>query len=174
MKNFKALSIRYIIFLLTFSFSFISGCQWTSCSCGNGDSKSNVKTTQKIIPIDFILSQIQKNKIYLSNQNSESGTEEIYQIERGGRLFVTGSDVYYIKNGDVAWQSSPARKYQMLNNIYYVATGDYVFCAMKDGRVLWKTGLANSGSCVIKDGILFVLTANGVKKLDLKSGKGVL
>jgi hypothetical protein len=166
--------IGKIAVILCCSLAAISGCRCSSCSSGAGDKNNSEVKTQKIIPVGSVLSSIQKKIINRSNEINESGFIPLYKVEKGGRLFVTGSDVYYIKNGDIAWQSSPARKYQKLNNRYYVATGDYVFCAMKDGTVIWKTGLVNIGTCEIRDGVLFVSTGNGEKKLNLNTGKGTL
>ncbi len=166
--------VKYILFILSLLFSSVSGCQCTACSSENTGQKTIEKIPQNIIPLKSVFSGIQKEILQQSNDNRDSGSAESYRIEQGGRLFITGSDVYYVKNGDIAWQSSAARKYQKLKNRYYVATGDFVFCAMEDGRVLWKTGLLNSGSCEIKNGVLFVLTPDGEKKLNPKSGEGVL
>jgi len=174
MKGIRQFKAEYILFILCFLFSLISGCQCTSCSCSNGNRNNKEIKTQRIIPFDFILSRINKEIINNPDAGYAAASASSYQVERGGRLFVTGSDVYYVRDGKIAWQSSPAKQYQKLNGRYYVATGDYVFCTIADGTVLWKTGLVNSGSCEIRDGALFILTGNGEKKLNLKSGEGML
>jgi len=165
---------RYIILILFISSSAIPGCQCTSCSCGGGDQDKKEITSWNIIPFEFILSRINKNETSMPTVKNNTESPPSYQVERGGRLFITGAEVYYVREGKIAWQSSPAKKYQKLNSRYYVATGDYVFCALADGRVIWKTGLVNSGSCEIRDGALYVLTGHGEKKLNYKTGEGMM
>lgn len=165
---------RYIIFILFISFSAIPGCQCTSCSSGGSDQEKKEVTAGNIITYDFILSRINKKEVSAAAGGSNTEPLPSYQVEKGGRLFITGAEVYYVRDGKIAWQSSPAKKYQKLNSRYYVATGDYVFCALANGRVIWKTGLVNSGSCEIRDGALYVLTGQGEKKLNFKTGEGVM
>jgi hypothetical protein len=164
----------YIILILFITSSAIPGCQCTSCSCGGRGSEKREITAWNIIPFEFILSRINKKEISRTAGGDNTGPAPSYQIESGGRLFITGAEVYYVRDGKIAWQSSPAKKYQKLNSRYYVATGDYVFCALADGRVIWKTGLVNSGSCEIRDGTLYVLTGHGEKKLNFKTGEGMM
>lgn len=165
---------RYIIFISFISFSAIPGCQCTSCSSGGADQEKKEVTAGNTIPYDFILSPINKKEVSAAAGGIITEPLPSYQVERGGRLFITGAEVYYVRDGKIAWQSSPAKKYQKLNSRYYVATGDYVFCALADGRVIWKTGLVNSGSCEIRDGALYVLTGQSEKKLNFKTGEGMM
>lgn len=155
--------ISYFLCLFLF---IIPGCQCSSCFCGGDESAGAGQDQNNIIPGGFHLSPAQK-------KSDGPALTSFYKIEHGGKLFITRSDVFYVKNGAVSWQSSPAQKYQKLAGRYYVATGDYVFCALEDGTVVWKTSLTNSGSCDIKDGKLHVLTGQGERKLNLNSGENV-
>lgn len=97
--------------------------------------------------------------------------QENNSIERGGKFFITGDEIIYVKNGNIAWQSSPVKKYIKAGGKFYIATGDSVFCTLKDATVVWKTPVANAGSCHMERGILVVQTSGGHEKLNPATGE---
>lgn len=106
-----------------------------------------------------------------ANQDKAPGSKrETGKVDQGGKLYITRTDVYYVRDGKILWQSGPAQRYQKLDKRYFVATGDYVFCVKEEGTVIWKRNLPNKGSCDIKEGKLYVATLRGETALNLGSG----
>lgn len=150
-----------ILCLCAFS---IPGCQCTSCSSCNSCAPDGHQQ-----PLD-----IKANNLYRVSQVNQDKPHDTKRdpgtIDQGGKLYITRTDVFYIREGKVLWQSSPAQRYQKQDNRYFVATGDYVFCVKEEGTVIWKRTLPNKGSCDIKEGKLYVATDRGVSALNLGSG----
>ncbi len=92
-------------------------------------------------------------------------------IERGGKFFITGDEIVYIKNGNIAWQSSSVKRYIKTGGKFFIATGDNVFCTLKDATVVWKTPLPNDGSCHMENGVLVVQTPTGDKRFNPDTGR---
>ena len=88
-----------------------------------------------------------------------------------GRLLITRSNAYLIKDGRIKWQSrsmgDPVRRGDRL----FLAAGDFVFCAMSDGPVVWKKALVNDGSIELKDGKVIVRSKGSYVALDESSGE---
>lgn len=88
-----------------------------------------------------------------------------------GRLIITRKNVYFIKDGKVRWQGKvsgdPARKGERL----FVAAGEFVFCAMSDGPVVWKRSLVNDGSIELKEGRVIVKSNGKALALDESTGE---
>ena len=57
------------------------------------------------------------------------------------------------------------------NELIYVASGDYVFCAMKEGPVKWRKNIKNKGKVEFKEGKLVVHTPQGLTELDPLTGQ---
>lgn len=87
--------------------------------------------------------------------------EEKVKPQPEGRLLVTRYDIYFIKHGKILWEgklvSGPVKE----GNKLFVASGEYVFCAMVDGPVLWKQNIKN-------DGMLSIINGNVVVKAEGK------
>jgi hypothetical protein len=96
--------------------------------------------------------------------------EEKAKPQPEGRLLVTRYDVYFIKDGKILWEgklvSDPVREGDKL----FVASGEYVFCAMADGPVLWKQSIRNDGRLSVSEGKV-VVKADG-KDINLDSETG--
>lgn len=88
-----------------------------------------------------------------------------------GRLLITRYNVYFIKEGRVKWQSrikgDPLRKGDRL----FIAAGEYVFCAMSDGPIVWKKSLANDGYIDMKDGKVIVRSNGKYIAIDESTGE---
>lgn len=88
-----------------------------------------------------------------------------------GRLIVTRYDVYFIKEGRVAWDgkvmSEPVRR----GDRFFIAAGKYVFCAMSDGPVVWKKELENDGKLELKNGMVLVQSRGRTISIDEATGE---
>ncbi len=76
-----------------------------------------------------------------------------------GRLLITRYDIYFIKDGKIMWNGKVVNEPVSSGDRIYIASGDYVFCAQKEGTVLWKTKIINDGKVVLAG-----------KKVKIKSG----
>lgn len=96
--------------------------------------------------------------------------EEKAKPQPEGRLLVTRYDVYFIKDGKILWEgkllSGPVKEGDKL----FVASGEYVFCAMIDGPVLWKQSLKNDGKLFLDNGKVVVKV--GGKDINLNPETG--
>jgi len=82
--------------------------------------------------------------------------EEKAKPQPEGRLLVTRYDVYFIKDGKILWEgkllSDPVKDEDKI----FVASGDYVFCALNDGPVLWRQNIKNDGKLSLSEGKVVV------------------
>lgn len=97
--------------------------------------------------------------------------EEKAKPQPEGRLLVTRYDVYFIKDGKILWEgkllSEPVKEGDKL----FVASGEYVFCAMVDGPVLWKQSIKNDGKLSIAEGKVVVKAGGKNINLDQETGQ---
>jgi hypothetical protein len=90
-----------------------------------------------------------------------------------GKLVITNDKVIYILKGKINWEGPLVQKPIHHEGKLYVASGEYVFCALNNNTLLWKVKLENNGKLEIKNNILNVNTSGGFKTIDLKSGKNI-
>jgi outer membrane protein assembly factor BamB len=90
---------------------------------------------------------------------------------RFGRLLVTKYEVYYIQNGKILWESKVMNPPIHWNQNLYIAADNYVFCASKDGPVLWRINMQNDGKLEIRDNRLVVFSQGNESFLDLETGQ---
>lgn len=87
-----------------------------------------------------------------------------------GRLLIAANNIYFIKDGGIKWQGGlkgyPVRKGDRL----FIAAGDYVFCALSDGPIVWKKQIINDGSIEMKDGRVIVNSSGKFTALDELTG----
>ncbi|MFC1670606.1 FecR domain-containing protein [Spirochaetota bacterium] len=88
-----------------------------------------------------------------------------------GRLLITRYQVYFIKNGKVAWGGKIIGEPIRIQDKIYVASGDYIFCASKDGPVLWRKSIKNDGKLKLRDNKLIIKSRNRETALDLETGQ---
>lgn len=97
--------------------------------------------------------------------------EEKVKPQPEGRLLVTRYDVYFIKDGKILWEgkllSEPVKEGDKL----FVASGEYVFCALADGPVLWKQSIKNDGRLSLTDGKVVVKAGGKDVNLDPETGE---
>ncbi|MFA5519765.1 MAG: FecR domain-containing protein [Spirochaetota bacterium] len=82
--------------------------------------------------------------------------EEKAKPQPEGRLLVTRYDVYFIKHGKILWEGKLVSGPVKDGNKLFVASGEYVFCAMVDGPVLWKQSIKNDGMLSFVNGKIIV------------------
>lgn len=87
-----------------------------------------------------------------------------------GMLLVTKYDVYFIKDGKIVWEGKVLSEPVDAGDKLYIASGEYVFCAQKEGPVLWKTKISNNGKLEMSGGKI-KLMSNG-RRVVLDSGTG--
>ncbi|HPS57016.1 MAG TPA: FecR domain-containing protein [Spirochaetota bacterium] len=122
-----------------------------------------VSENREIIEVEEKPGDVVKKIAMFVKQDRENPVPE-------GRLLITRSNVYFIKEGKVKWQSrlrgDPAGRGDRL----FIAAGEYVFCAMSDGPVVWKKPVANDGSIDLKDGKVIVRSNGKPVTLDESTG----
>lgn len=77
-----------------------------------------------------------------------------------GRLLITRYDIYFIKDGRIMWDGKVVSEPVNSGDRIYIASGGYIFCAQKDGPVLWKTKINNDGKLQLAGGKVKI-TSNG-------------
>lgn len=87
-----------------------------------------------------------------------------------GRLLVTRYDIYFIKDGKIIWDGKVINEAVKAGDKLYIASGEYVFCAMSDGPVIWKANIKNDGKIEVTGGKVKV--SAGGKSIVLDSGTG--
>ncbi len=97
--------------------------------------------------------------------------EEKKMPKPDGRLLVTRYEIYFIKGGKVLWEGPVVNQPVKKDTKIYIASGDYVFCADKEGPVLWRKNIANKGKLELQEGKLVVHTAKGTTSLDPDTGQ---
>lgn len=88
-----------------------------------------------------------------------------------GRIVITRHEIYYIKDGLIAWQGPLASEPLRENNRIYAASKDYIFCAEADGPVLWRIELENDGKLELEDERLSVESKGEKAALDPDTGR---
>lgn len=88
-----------------------------------------------------------------------------------GRLLVTRYEIYFIKSGKVQWEGAVIDKPVKKDDFIYIASGDYVFCAHKEGPVKWRKNIKNKGKVEYKENKLVVHVSAGVIELDPDTGQ---
>ncbi len=88
-----------------------------------------------------------------------------------GVILITKFDVYFIKNGSVRWEGKVVNAPIEKDGRLFIASGDYVFCAKKDGQVQWRKNIKNDGKLSIKDKKLMLKVKGKDVKLDLDTGE---
>jgi len=97
--------------------------------------------------------------------------EEKAKPQPEGRLLVTRYDVYFIKDGKILWEgkllSDPVKDEDKI----FVASGDYVFCALNDGPVLWRQSIKNDGKLSLSEGKIVVKSGGRDIPLNPETGE---
>jgi hypothetical protein len=123
-----------------------------------------VSENREIIEVDETPGDLVKKIAMAVKQEKEKPVPE-------GRLLLTRNNVYFIKEGRVKWQSritgDPVRRGDRL----FIAAGQYVFCAMSDGPVVWKKSLTNDGSIELKENKIIVMSNGKAVALDESTGE---
>jgi len=88
-----------------------------------------------------------------------------------GRLLITRYDIYYIKDGKIIWDGKVVSEPVKAGDKLYIASGEYVFCALNDGPVLWKAKIDNEGKLELADGKVKVTSDGKNVVLDSETGK---
>jgi hypothetical protein len=88
-----------------------------------------------------------------------------------GRLLVTRYDIYFIKDGKIVWEGKVINEALKEGDKLYIASGDYVYCAMADGSVLWRVNMKNDGKVAIDGEKLKVYAGRKIIELDSGTGK---
>jgi hypothetical protein len=130
---------------------------------------------KKFSPEDFIKDN--KEIIQVKEKPDEVIKEihKIIKIEKEtprpeGRLLVTRYEVYFIKNGKVEWEGSVVDEPLRHDDKLYIASGEYVFCASKDGPVYWRKKIESDGKLMIRKDTLVVPSQGREMLFDLKTG----
>ncbi len=88
-----------------------------------------------------------------------------------GRLLITRYDIYYIKDGKIVWDGSVVKEPVKAGEKLYIASGEYVFCALNDGPVLWRAEVENDGEVVLAEDKVIVKSKGKSVELDPDTGK---
>lgn len=118
---------------------------------------------QGIIQVDETPGDVAKRVAAIVRQEREMPTP-------GGRLLIAGNNIFFVKDGGIKWKGGlkgyPLRKGDRL----FIAAGDYVFCALSDGPIVWEKQVVNDGSIEMKDGRVIVNSNGKFISLDELSG----
>ncbi len=87
-----------------------------------------------------------------------------------GRLLITRSEVYFIKDGEIAWEGKVVGEPVKVGGMVFIATDDYIFGAKESGPVMWKVPIINDGKVESKDGKIAVFVKGNEMILDPKNG----
>ncbi len=88
-----------------------------------------------------------------------------------GRLLITRYDIYYIKDGKIKWDGKVVNDAVKNNGRLYIASGEYVFCADPEGKVIWRSEVNNEGSLSVEGDKVTVKTGKKDVRLDADTGK---
>ena len=123
-----------------------------------------VKESEEIIDVEEKPRDVLKRISMVIKQEKDMPVPE-------GRLLVTRYDVYLVKNGNVRYsgrlKGGPVRRGDRL----YTASGEYVFCSMTDGPVVWKKSLVNDGNIELKEGMVIVKSNGKTVAIDESTGR---
>lgn len=125
-----------------------------------------IKVEDKPKPVQ---KEIKKAIAQEKKQPKPEKKEEVIVPE--GRLLITRYEMYYIKNGQIAWEGKVLGKPVKSDGMVYAASDDYVFGATSDGPVMWKVQMINDGKVYMKDGAVIVEVKGQQIKLNPKTGK---
>ena len=100
---------------------------------------------------------------------------EVIKVEKespdpGGRLLVTRYEIYFIKNGRIEWEGKLVNDPIHQNDRLFIASGEYVFCAGNDGRIIWKKKIDNDGKISLKGEELSVVSGGKTIRLNSENG----
>lgn len=88
-----------------------------------------------------------------------------------GRLLVTRYDIYFIKDGKIVWDGEVVSEAVKSGDRLYIASGEYVFCALNDGQVIWKAEVVNDGKLEVQGEEVKVMSKGKTVVLDSETGK---
>ena len=88
-----------------------------------------------------------------------------------GRLLVTRSEIYFIKNGRVEWEGKVSAAPVKNKGMVYVASEDYIFCASAEGPVLWKKQMINDGKIDVTGDTATIYVKGVPQKFNAETGK---
>jgi hypothetical protein len=163
---------RILLLFRELAIIYIAMIQLQGCQCGPGSCSDGRTSNQK-----NHLAESGTHKTPCSdNETRETASVrsiENIPVERGGKFFITGTEIVYIQNGSIEWQSSEIKKYAKSGGKFYIATGNNLFCTDNHGSIIWKMTLKNSGSCSLENGELLVFTDSGIRKFNPTSGKTI-
>lgn len=98
---------------------------------------------------------------------------KIKELNKGGRLLILRDKTIYASGGKVIWEGGAVTPVQH-GGRYYIATGNYIFCTLTDGTVIWVNAIQNNGTLEIKGNSVEVPTSSGSKLFELSTGKAKL
>ena len=127
------------------------------------DAKDFARESREIIEV------VQKPKEDIVRINRVIKQEKEKPVAEG-RLLITRYDIYYIKDGRIIWDGKVVGDPVDTGDKIYIASGEYIFCAQKEGPVLWKTKMDNDGKLQLAGGKVKI-TSNG-KRVVLNSETG--
>jgi len=163
---------RILLLTRKMAILYITIIQLSGCQCGTGPCSDGRSDNQK--------NNITESVMYKPPGSDKGAREtasgrviESIPVERGGKFFITGTEIVYIKNGTIEWQSSEIKKYAKSGEKFYIATGSNIFCTDNHGSIIWKMTFKNSGSCSLENGELIVFTDSGIKRFNPSSGKTI-
>ncbi|MCU0846656.1 MAG: FecR domain-containing protein [Spirochaetes bacterium] len=99
--------------------------------------------------------------------------EEKEEPRPDGRILITRFELYYIKDGRVEWEGKVITEPVEINDRIYIASGEYVFCASKDGPVIWKKEIENDGKFEVRENRMTVYSGESKTTFDLETGKEI-
>lgn len=122
------------------------------------------KEKQELIQIEQKPKEVIVKIVHAIKQEKEKPVPE-------GRLLVTRYDIYFIKDGKIVWEGKVINEAVKSGDKLYIASGDYVFCALGDGSVLWKANIKNDGKVTVEGDKLKVYAGKKSIELDSDTGK---
>ena len=164
----RACGFAGILILICMTLMNLTGCFCNIGPCNENGSINNLIYSKESLKIKE--GDIEKNRI---RETAEISPVKNIPVEHGGKFFIAGAEIVYIKNGSIEWQSSEIRKYAKEAGKFYIATGSDLFCTDNHGSIIWKMTLRNSGTCSLENGELIVFTESGMRKFNPSSGKTI-
>ena len=88
-----------------------------------------------------------------------------------GALLVTRYEIYYIKDGKIAWEGKVRTAPIKSNGKLYILSDENIFCASEAGPVFWRKNILDAQKLELTGNILRVTTSRGKEELDMETGE---
>jgi hypothetical protein len=87
-----------------------------------------------------------------------------------GRLLITRYEIYYIKDGKVAWEGKVIEPAVTMRGKVFIASQDYIFAALEKGPVLWRKEIPNDGKLEVAKKFLFLFKEGKKLRMNPETG----